>query len=83
MSRQIILEIDDATARELEAVAPSRKRLRSEFLRRALRKALDEAAEARMREAYRRHPDSAEPYAFDPRAWELKETTPRRRRSHK
>jgi Arc/MetJ-type ribon-helix-helix transcriptional regulator len=84
MGKQIILEVDDAMARELEAVAPSRKRQRSEFLRRALRKALDEAAEAKMRDAYRRQPDSAEPYAFDPRAWTVEDRptklAPKRRR---
>lgn len=70
MGQQVILEIDDATARELEGVAPSRNRRRSEFLRRALRRALDEEAETRMREAYRRQPDDAEPAYFDVAAWE-------------
>jgi len=70
MTKQVILDLDDATARELEAVAPSRKRKRSEFLRHALRRALDEGAEARMREAYRRQPDDAEPVYLDAAAWE-------------
>lgn len=69
MGQQIILEIDEATWRELEAVAPSRQRKRSEFLRRALRRALDEEAEARMRQAYRRQPDREHVYA-DPAAWD-------------
>lgn len=70
MSHQIIVELDEATARELEAVAPSRERKRSLFIRRALRKALDDAAEHQMAEAYRRSPDS-EP-ALHPEAWEAK-----------
>ena len=36
----------------------------------ALRRALDEEAETRMREAYRRQPDDAEPAYFDVAAWE-------------
>ena len=70
MSRQVILELDNATARELESVAPSRNRKRSEFLRRALRRALDEEAERRIREAYSRQPDDAQPAYFDAAAWE-------------
>lgn len=80
MRRQIILEIDNATARELEAVAPSRDRRRSEFLRRALRRALDEEAEVRMKEAYRRQPDDAAPVYFDPAGWEPAPTARRRAR---
>jgi predicted transcriptional regulator len=70
MPTQIILEIDDATARELERVAPSRDRKRSEFLRRALRQALDAEAERRMREAYTRVPDDAGAPYLDAAAWE-------------
>jgi hypothetical protein len=70
MGRQIILEVDTSTARELEAVAPARDRRRSEFLRRALRKALDEEIEARMRDAYDRQPDDSEAPYFEPAAWE-------------
>ena len=56
-------------ARELETIAPARQRKRSEFVRQALRAALDRAAEARMREAYRKQPDDAEPDYFDPSEW--------------
>jgi Arc/MetJ-type ribon-helix-helix transcriptional regulator len=69
MGSQIIVELDSAMARELDAIAPSRARKRSEFVRRALRAALDRAAEDRMREAYRRLPDD-EPTYFDPAAWD-------------
>ena len=79
MGRQIILEIDDVTARELEAVAPSRDRRRSDFIRRALRAALDRVAEARMREAYSRQPDG--PGVFDPAVWEP--ARPRGRRARR
>lgn len=78
MRTQIIVEVDAATARELEAAAPSRKRQRSEFIRAAIRRSLDEVAERRMAEAYRDTPDTEEPAYFDPAAWEA--TKPKRRR---
>ena len=81
MAKQVIVELDDALARELERVAPARSRRRSSFVRSALRRALDEAAEARMAEAYRAQPD-VEPAHFDPRVWEVAASSrsPRRRR---
>ncbi|MGH9317963.1 MAG: hypothetical protein ACRD1P_12760 [Thermoanaerobaculia bacterium] len=69
MSKQVIVELDDATARELEAVAPSRARMRSDFVRQALRRALDAALERRIAAAYGRQPDDAEA-SFDPETWE-------------
>jgi hypothetical protein len=57
-------------ARELERVAPAPSRRRSSFVRAALRRALDEAPEARMAEAYEARPD-AEPAHFDSRVWEF------------
>ncbi|MSP61712.1 MAG: hypothetical protein EXR72_15535 [Myxococcales bacterium] len=67
--KQMIISLDEGTARDLERVAPARKRQRSAFIRAALRRALDEAAEREMRAAYLRQPDD-EPVYFDPRAWE-------------
>lgn len=69
MQRQVIVELDSATSAELERVAPSRNRKRSEFIRAAIRRALDEAAEKQMAEAYRQRPDNHAPH-FDPRTWE-------------
>ena len=69
MVKQLIVELDEPLARELERVAPARSRRRSSFVRAALRRALDELAEARMAEAYRAQPD-VEPAHFDPRLWE-------------
>jgi predicted transcriptional regulator len=81
MTRQIIVELDEGTAQELERIAPSRARKRSAFVRRALRQALDAEAERRMADAYRRQPDDAEPELVDPEAWERQESaTPRGRR---
>jgi len=83
MSRQIIVEVDEGTAQELERIAPSRARKRSEFVRRALRQALDAEVERRMADAYRRQPDSAEPEVIDPEAWESRKAATRRRRRHR
>lgn len=69
MAKQLIVELDEALARELERVAPARSRRRSSFVRAALRRALDELVEARMAEAYKAQPD-VEPPHFDPRLWE-------------
>ena len=81
MARQIIVELDAGMAQALERVAPSRARKRSEFVRRALRQALDTEAERRMADAYRRQPDDAEAELVDPHAWEpQRPPTPRRRR---
>jgi hypothetical protein len=67
--KQIIVELDESLARELERVAPARSRRRSALVRAALRRVLDEMAEARMAEAYRDQPD-VEPAHFDARLWE-------------
>lgn len=75
MKKQLIVELDESLTRELDRVAPARSRQRSSFVRAALRRALDELAEARMTEAYRAQPD-VEPAHFDPRVWES-ETPPR------
>jgi hypothetical protein len=70
------VELDESLVRELERVAPARSRRRSAFVRSALRRALDQAADARMTAAYRAQPD-AEPAHFDPRVWEPQTTTRR------
>jgi Arc/MetJ-type ribon-helix-helix transcriptional regulator len=71
MARQLIVELDEPLAKELERAAPARSRRRSSFVRAALRRALDELAEKRMAEAYAVRPD-VEPPHFDPRVWEVK-----------
>jgi predicted transcriptional regulator len=69
MAKQLIVELDDGLAGELERVAPARSRRRSSFVRGALRRALDELAETRMARAYAAQPD-VEPAHFDARLWE-------------
>lgn len=65
--KQVLIQLDDATAARLEKVAPGRSRTRSEFIRRAIARALDDDLERRTREAYERWPDE-EP-GFDPHEW--------------
>lgn len=79
--KQIIVELDEPLARELERAAPARSRRRSSFVRAALRRELDRLVDARMAEAYKAQPDTEPPH-FDPRLWEPAPTRrgPRRRR---
>ncbi|MGB9456838.1 MAG: ribbon-helix-helix protein, CopG family [Bryobacteraceae bacterium] len=56
----VLIQLDDATARKLERIAPARKRKRAEFIREAVKEAIRNHEFARMREAYRLQPDSAE-----------------------
>jgi Arc/MetJ-type ribon-helix-helix transcriptional regulator len=79
MSKQLIVEIDELLARDLERAAPARSRQRSSFVRAALRRALDELAVARMTKAYEAQPD-LEPAHFDPRLWEARGTKKGRKR---
>ena len=65
--KQILVQLDDRTAQQLEAAVPARSRKRSEFIRQAIAKALLELAEQTTRAAYARLPD--EKAAFDPAEW--------------
>lgn len=76
MKTSVLVEFDTATLTELERVAPSRSRKRSEFIRAAVRKALDAEIEKLMEEAYRKSPDDREPHAFYAEAWTAPPTKP-------
>lgn len=65
--KQVLIQLDDRTAAQLEQVAPGRSHKRSEFVRRAIARALQDELEERTREAYAKWPD--EPAAFDPGEW--------------
>lgn len=65
--KQMLVQFDDQTAALLERVAPGRSRKRSEFIRRAVARALLEALERGTRAAYEKRPD--EPATFDPGEW--------------
>ena len=69
--KQLLIEIDNELAAELEKVAPGRKRQRSEFVRRAIRRAIWELEENATAEAYRKQPDSGAEACLDSSVWEL------------
>lgn len=66
---KMLVELDEATYRRLEQVAPAKSRARSAFIRTAIQKSLWELEEERTRRAYLDTPD-AEPIVQDSRAWE-------------
>ena len=57
--KSLLVQIDEPTFRSLNRIAPAAKRQRAEFVRAAIRKAIREAEEDRMRRAYLAQPDSA------------------------
>jgi hypothetical protein len=73
--KQVLLELDDDTALQLERIAPARSRRRSEFIRAAIRSAIWAEQERATELAYRRTPDD-EPAYFDPTVWEVREPSP-------
>ncbi|HEV8247301.1 MAG TPA: hypothetical protein VGP93_16095 [Polyangiaceae bacterium] len=54
--KRILVEIDDKCARDLERVAPTKKRMRAEFIRLAIQRAIDLALERGTENAYRDQP---------------------------
>jgi predicted DNA-binding protein len=78
--KALIVEFDDEIAERLERVAPGKTRQRSEFIRKAVLKALWEIEEQATAEAYRKQPDSEVDSYLNIDVWE-----PRRkaRRTHK
>lgn len=78
--QQVIIELDDATIRRLNEVAPARKRMRSEFIREAIRRALNERLEREMERAYRAQPQDAAEVDLDPDTWERPAAPARRRK---
>jgi predicted transcriptional regulator len=65
--KQLLVQFDDRTSALLERIAPGRSRKRSEFIRRAVARALQDELERRTRTAYEKWPD--EPATFDPDEW--------------
>ena len=68
--KQLLIEVDEETAKRLEQFAPARSRRRSEFIRMAIRKALWEIEEQKTACAYAEKSDSIEAAYFEPRVWE-------------
>lgn len=59
--KALLVQLDEATHRALERVAPASQRRRSQFIRDAIRRALRDAEYARMRAAYKAAPDTESP----------------------
>jgi predicted transcriptional regulator len=55
----ILIQLDDATLKSLDRIAPAAKRQRAEFIRRAVKDAIRKSEYEQIREAYLRQPDSA------------------------
>lgn len=56
--KSVLIELDDPTYLALNHIAPAAKRLRTQFIREAIRKAVREAEYERIRQAYLAQPDS-------------------------
>ena len=67
--KQLLVEVPDELAKELERVVPARSRKRSEFVRMAIRKALWELEEQATRAAYLRQPQDPNDAFLDPEVW--------------
>jgi predicted transcriptional regulator len=77
--KQLVIELDEATLARLEEVAPSRRRKRAEFIRTAIRRALDEVAQAQIAAGYARVPDEGDAGYFVPEQWETAGARPKRK----
>lgn len=69
--KQILVQLDDYMAKELERIAPGSARKRSKFIRNAIAKALLEVGEEVTRRSYEREPDDTpdEDWIFDASDW--------------
>ena len=70
--KQILIDLDDQCARDLERVAPAKKRMRAEFVRLAIRQAIDRALDRATEEAYRVQPSIGTVVAADLLGWDPK-----------
>jgi ribosomal protein S9 len=68
--KQILIEIDERSARDLQRVAPAGKRVRAEFIRLALRRAIDIALDRSTESAYRERPLAGEFTSADLVGWD-------------
>lgn len=72
--KQILVELDDRCARDLERVAPAKKRVRAEFVRLAIRRAIDLALDRETESAYRVQPLTGDLVAADLEGWDAHNT---------
>mgnify|MGYP001561882818 CR=1 FL=1 len=78
--QQVIIELDDRTMARLNRVAPPSARKRSEFIREAIRRALNERLEADMERAYSEQPPEGTDVDVDPSTWEAQ---PRKKKARR
>ncbi|MBI2374914.1 MAG: hypothetical protein HYV07_13040 [Deltaproteobacteria bacterium] len=71
---QILVQLDEQTAKDLEKLVPAKSRRRSQFIRLAIQSAMMRLLDKKTRRAYEKIPDD-EPAYFDPATWS--ETPPR------
>ena len=67
--KQILVHLDDVTAKLLHKYAPGRGRKRSKFIREAVLRALMDVVEEETRRAYERLGPPEDTWYFDPEAW--------------
>lgn len=67
--QRVIIELDDRTIARLNRVGPPRTRKRSEFIREAIRRALNEQLDQDMERAYRAQPQESAETDLDPSTW--------------
>jgi len=66
----ILIHFDDATLKAIDRIAPSAKRKRADFIPTAVKDAIFQIEQERMREAYRLQPDTEEGSSWDmPEEW--------------
>ncbi len=70
MKKKILIELDDRCARDLERVAPAKKRMRVEFIRHAVQHAIDVALDRATERAYRSQPLEERPSGLDVTGWD-------------
>jgi hypothetical protein len=68
--KQFLVELDDRCLRDLERVAPSKKRMRAEFVRLAIRAAVDRALDRSTAQAYLSRPLPTGVQASDLAGWD-------------
>jgi Arc/MetJ family transcription regulator len=68
--KRILIELDDACVRDLERVAPVKERKRAEFVRLAVRRAVDLALDRRTEQAYRAQPMAGDSTPSDLAGWD-------------
>jgi hypothetical protein len=68
--KKILIELDDRCARDLNRIAPPKKRVRAEFIRLAIRSAIDHVIDRTTANAYHEHPLGGELSAADLVGWD-------------